>query len=223
MIAGRLRGGVGAAGRIGRRFGKRRIVRRQRTKNLVGGNVEKSEFIFLLPVELRPVLTATFEQPKRPDHVGLGKGLRRIDRPVDMGLGSEMHDRLDSIFAQQFADELVIGDGAPHENMPGFGFKAGQVLGIPRVGQRVEIDDQLDRFGRTQKIMDEVGADKPGPAGDHDSHGDFSQTHRRRESAIASRTGRRGKPIFSALVVSSTQLERRAMAARFMNSSSEAK
>ncbi len=142
-----------------------------------------------------------------------------------MRFGREMHDPLDAMLAKERRHQRLVADGTLHENVPRIGGELAQVVAIARIGQRVEIDHELDGFCmiRGQQVMDKIGADEPGPARDENFHDDVSQIQRCRESASASRTGRRGSPSCTALVVSSTQLERRATAMVFMNSSSESK
>jgi len=58
----------------------------------------------------QPYLTRRFEQTVGAHDIGLDKGIRAVDGPVDMRLGGKMHDRIDAFLTQQVLDPFAVAD-----------------------------------------------------------------------------------------------------------------
>ena len=134
-------------------------------------------------------LARPFEQTDGAEHVGPHELLGAEDRPVDMRLGGEVHDRLTS--GARLGDGRRVGDVADDELV----LDACEVRPISRVRQLVEHDD-LVTLGC--EPPDEVRPDEAGTAGDE-------HAHRHRVAA---------KPVRSALPYASSRAARGTLAAR---------
>ena len=68
-------------------------------------------------VAVQPDAAGGLQQVVRADDVGVDEGAGADDRAVDVGLGREMHDRVDLLLAQQRLDRLPIDDIAFDESI----------------------------------------------------------------------------------------------------------
>ena len=82
-----------------------------------------------------------------------------------MRLGRGVHDHVD--LRDHFGDEVGVADVAVDERQPLVADHVGEVLEVPRVGERVERDDLV--IGVRQQVPDEVRRDEPGAAGDQNA------------------------------------------------------
>ena len=80
------------------------------------------------------VASHRFQDGEGPDHVGVQKRLRIVQRVVHVAFGGEMHDRVR--LGHQRGNQLGVGDVA--HNQPDGAFDIGQRLAPPGVGQGVE-------------------------------------------------------------------------------------
>ena len=108
------------------------------------------------------------EQRLRPEHVRPEEP-RRIDhRQRVVRLGSEVDHDLRAALAQRRLGELAIADVALDERDPILDH--GQALPVTRIGEEV-VDDELVSGVTREPVVDEVGADEAGSAGDEETHG----------------------------------------------------
>ena len=91
------------------------------------------------------------------------------DRTIDVRLGSEVHDGVDS--REQVVDERPVPNIALDELVAGMIENATKVVGGPRVRQRVECDDRNLRL--FEEVPDEIGPDESRAAGDQNAHPPF--------------------------------------------------
>src|SRR5439155_4752603 len=102
------------------------------------------------------------------------------DRLLDVRLGGGVDDHVH--LGHDLADELRVADVALHEREPLVREDVGEVLEVPRVGERVERHDVVRRV--REQVPDEVGRDEPGPARDENAlrHSSLSIVYRGRPS-----------------------------------------
>ena len=81
-----------------------------------------------------------------------------------MRLGRKMDDRARPVFRQHRIHQRAVADVAAEKYVAGVAVQGGEVFQIARVSQLVEVNDRLARSG--YPVEHEVGADKPGAAGD---------------------------------------------------------
>lgn len=149
-VGGSLRGGIGRARVQGRGF-LRFFRRGDGAIHFVGGAVEQRDS---LP-------TSGLEEGGRSADIG-GDEVGGIgDRPIDMGLGSEMQNARDRMLCDQILDQLLVADIALDEVAAGILLGQGQVGPIARVGQLIE-DDQAFQIGLFEQVAGEAGADEAG-------------------------------------------------------------
>ena len=156
QVAARLGGRV----RIGRphRIALARGAALDRAVHLVGADVQEARNL---------ELAHRLEQGEDAEHVGLEERVGLHQRAVDVGLRGEVDDGVDP--AAGVAHDLAVADVALEKRVARVVLEIGQVGGIPRVGQLVEIDDAVVRV-RRQDVADEVGADEAASAGDQQLH-----------------------------------------------------
>jgi hypothetical protein len=81
-----------------------------------------------------------------------------------MALGREVHHRLGTVFREQRANGVAVGDIAAHEENPVVTEQALDALEMSGVGQGVE--DHETVHGGGESLPDEVGADEARASGD---------------------------------------------------------
>ena len=92
-----------------------------------------------------------------------------------MAFGREVDDGVDVVLFDGLGHFVGIADIAPNEGVAGIVADIGQVVQVGRVGEFVVDDDVVVGIFR-QHVVDEVGADEAGPAGDKDVlHGEISE------------------------------------------------
>ena len=141
-----------------------RPVWTQRAVDLVGRDVQETE-IALLPLR-EPIQIAPggVEQLERALHVCADELGRPVDRPIDVRLGREVHDRRGLEQGEHPLDGLAIGDVALDKRVTRIGDGRLQRVEIARVCQLVEVDHAAGPFG--EALPDETTADETGAAGD---------------------------------------------------------
>ena len=84
-----------------------------------------------------------FEEIERPDDIGLNEAVRPFDGTVHMGLGGKMADGVDPVSVEDVLERGHIADVRLSEEIPPrIRLRdAAQIIGIPRIGQAVRIDD----------------------------------------------------------------------------------
>src|SRR5215470_6215837 len=148
-----------------------------RAVHLVGADVQQARDL---------QLAHRLEQGEDTEHVGLEEGVGLHERAIDVRLGREVHDGVDP--AARVTHDLGVADVALDERVARVALEIGQVGGISRVGQLVEIDDAVVRV-RGEDVADEVGADEAAAAGDQELHraslGSRPRSRRRRSPTAA--------------------------------------
>ena len=111
---------------------------------------------------VEPGRLGRLQQAVGADHVGGDECIRPGDRAVDVALRGEVDDRVDPPALDQLGDEIGMADVALDQLDP---VEPVEVRAVPRIGEQVEDDDAV--VGRDRApVVDEVGADEAGPAGD---------------------------------------------------------
>lgn len=118
-----------------------------------------------------PVGASGFKQRKGAVDVGAQEFARAMNRPVDMGLGSEMNDGARLMLYELAVDQGAITDIARHEAVPGIALQAGKVLKIARVGKLVQVDDRLVTL--FEPVQHKITANKASVTGNKDTHRDL--------------------------------------------------
>src|SRR5690606_19010267 len=119
-------------------------------------------------VARHPYRPCCIEQHLRPHDVRLDEFRGPMYRSIDVGLGCEMHDRIDLLLFQEVVYEIVFANIAMHE-ADAVGCTQGfDVREVARIRERIEHDDAI--FGvHATPVMSEVGADESRAAGDEQS------------------------------------------------------
>lgn len=175
VIAAGLAGGVRAVWSVRRRLRKGGVGGAEGAEDLIGGDVQEAEVILPGGAAFFVVLQRGIEQAEGADEVRHDEVLWAIDAAVHVGLRSEVHDGIDVMVTQEFGETFAVEDVALHKNVAGIVLQCGEVGEVPGVGQLVQVDDALNFHamvlpGLAEEIVNEVGADKSGAAGDKDAH-----------------------------------------------------
>lgn len=163
VIAGRLARRVRAVWLVLVRLGERRSVRRQGAIDFVGGNMQETERLLRIARQGFPVGAHRFEQAEGANDVGLDEVFRAMNRTIDMRLGGEIDHRTRLMLGQQLLDQRRVGDIAVDEQVLGVAIDGRQALQVARVGQLIQVDDQL--ICLSYPVQDKVSADEAGSAG----------------------------------------------------------
>ena len=99
------------------------------------------------------------------ENIGPDEDLRPVDGAVHVGLGGKMDHRVDLLLAEQPRHQRRIADISLDEAIAGIVLHPFQVLQVARIGEDIQVDDTALGLGR-QEMVDEVGADETGAAGD---------------------------------------------------------
>ena len=179
-VARGLAGGVGRVRRVGRGFGEI-AGRAEAAIDLVGGDVVE-------PAAGRPGCepqtgAAGFQQVERADDVGVNEIARAGDGAVHVRFGRQVHDVVMACCRRPAARRPCRADPPSRKTYFGCFATPGQVLQVAGVGQAIQVDELLD-LGPVDDVVDQVGADEAGAAGDE-------QIHEFRWSEVQSRTCRR--------------------------------
>ena len=121
-----------------------------------------------------PQLARGLEQRVCAEDVGAQERLGVVDRAVDVGLGGEVHDRVDATGAvDRRAHGGRVADAALHEAVARVLGDRQQVLEVAGVGELVVADD-LPVGVLGEHAPDEGGADEPGAAAYEKPHPFFT-------------------------------------------------
>src|SRR4030095_9485524 len=99
------------------------------------------------------------EQHLRAQHVGPDEDFGAQDRAVDVALRSEVEDALDPVLLEQCLDPLPVPVVSADEDVPRVPLQVAQVLEVPGVGEKVEVDHRPVRALLAQ-VPDEVRTDE---------------------------------------------------------------
>ena len=163
VIAGGFAGRVRAVGRIAMGLGKGGIGLRQRAKHLVCGNMHKAECSPVLCIQSRPIAAHRFEQVEGAHDIRLDEFTGAQNGSVHMAFGCKVQDGAGLVGRQQFGHQRRITHVARHKNVLRVGRYRGQVLQIAGIGEFVQINHRLVRFG--QPVQYKIAADKASSAG----------------------------------------------------------
>ena len=159
-----VRGGLGEGG----------IGGGKAAEDFVRGDVEEAENVGFFWM-LGEVVAGGFEEVKGSQDVGFQKLARGVDGAVDMGFGGEVEDGVGPMGGEKVGEKGGVLNVALLEVVAGVGGGFGEVFRASGVGEEVEIDNfggafSLEFGGGVEEVVDEVGADEAGPAGDEDGH-----------------------------------------------------
>ncbi len=120
------------------------------------------------------IAAGSLEQAEGAHEVGHDEVLGTINAAIDVALGSEVHHGVDLVLAEQAGEERSVQDVALNEDVARIVLECGEIGEITRVGELVVIDDLRDghatlRSRRTEEVVDEIGTDEAGTAGDKDT------------------------------------------------------
>ena len=93
-----------------------------------------------------------------------------------MRFRGQVHDGIDFVIGEQLAHEGGVHDVALDKDVPCVIGDGGEVFEIARVGEFIQVDDEIDVLcalcaGWPEEIMDQIGSDEAGAAGDKEFHG----------------------------------------------------
>ncbi|MCY1413779.1 hypothetical protein D9M71_292160 [compost metagenome] len=115
-----------------------------------------------------PVGAGRLQQGISADNIGVNELCRAIDRTVDMGLGSQVHDHLGLEALQHSADGSLVGDVGLDELVTRIRGNADQRFQIAGVCQLVQVEHFM--FGVPDQVTDQGRADEAGTAGNENAH-----------------------------------------------------
>ena len=93
-----------------------------------------------------------------------------------MRFRGQVHDGIDFVIGEQLTHEGCVHDVALDKDVPCVLGYRGEVFEISGVSEFIQIDDQIDGLsgfgaGWPEEIMDQIGSDEAGAAGDKEFHG----------------------------------------------------
>ncbi len=191
VVRGGLAGGVGGAGIVGGGLGEAPGLP-QGAVHLVGADVQEAVTGGRRRVAggRAPGVAGGLQQGEGPGDVGADELAGALDATVHVGLGGEVHHPVHGLLPKHPGHQVGVADVAPHEAVPGVVGEVGQVLGVARVGEAVEVDDPRPGPAR-QGEPHEVGADEAAAAGDEECvHGWVSLGRGEGRAATVYRKGR---------------------------------
>ena len=151
-ISAGLGGGVGAVG--AQRGGlHEEALGTQSAVDLIGGDLQVLlAFLPGLGIGIVPGFLSALQQVHGAHDVALDKDLRVLDGAVHMALSGKVDDIIEIVLCKQALHQLLVADVL-------------QVLQIAGIGQLIQVDQQ-DLGVLLEHIVNKVGADKTGAAGD---------------------------------------------------------
>ena len=163
-ISAGLGGGIGAVG--AQRGGLHEVaLGTQSAVDLIGGDLQiLLAFLPGLGISIVPGFLGTLQQVHGAHDVALDKDLGVLDGTVHMALSGKVDDIIEIVLCKQAFHQLLVADVALHEHMAGVALHVLQVLQIAGIGQLIQVD-QADILVFFQHIVDKVGANKTGTAG----------------------------------------------------------
>jgi hypothetical protein len=166
VIGGRLAGRVGAVRLVLLGLSEGWICRRQRSIDLVSGDMEEAEGFLGRIIESIPVGTGGLKESEGADDVCLDELGRPMNGAIDMGLGGKVDDGPRLMLCKELRNEFGIANIATDEGMAGIPLQGGEVLEVARISELVEINDGV--VLKSDPVEDEVGTDEAGAAGNED-------------------------------------------------------
>ena len=123
--------------------------------------VEKFDSLFALARKLQQIICA--------NDVRLDKIVRRDDRAINVGLGSEVTDSVNGVLIDDLCNRVPVADISLDEQVPvaGMPCKILQAEWVPGVGQHVDVDDAPAKIRFLQKIANKIGPDETTSACHH--------------------------------------------------------
>ena len=143
--------------------------------DLVGAHLHES---------LMLMLAGRVHEHERPIDIGEDELSRRLQRPVHVRLGGEVHDDVDA--RGQLAHDVGIADVAADEPESRIGADGLEIALVPGVGELVEHDHRIVGV-IAEGHAHELAADESRPTGDQQAHVRCSRWSSRSRSADRSR------------------------------------
>jgi len=134
MIRGGLAGGIGAIRLVGVRFLESRVLGRERTIDLIRGDMEEAEVFLICPTQSSPVGASCLKELKGANDVCLDKLAGAVNRAIHMRLGGKVHHGLRFVLGEQAIDESRVTYIASNEDMAWISLKRGEILKVASVG-----------------------------------------------------------------------------------------
>ena len=160
-LAGRVR----AVWRIGRGLIEIAAVLLEGAVYLVRGHMKKSLVLLIASVRILPGSSRTVEHDSRSQNIGLHEHLGIFDASVHMALRRKMNHPVNIILRKNPGNGILITDIRSDKGVVLSLLHFLQILQIPRIGQRIHVDNADLVIILLKHVMNIVGTDKPGPAG----------------------------------------------------------
>ena len=141
VVAGGLAGGIGAVRLVGVGFAERRVVRRERAVDLIGGHMQEAESFFRFLIKPAKVGANGFKEVESANDVCLDELARAVNRAVHMRLGGEIHDSTRLVLGEDFVEKGAVADIASHKDVARTAIQRSKILWIAGVGEFVEVYD----------------------------------------------------------------------------------
>jgi hypothetical protein len=116
---------------------------------------------------IQPDGFGSLKQSMGAHDVGVYKGIRAVDRAVDVGFGCKVDYGIDLFALQQIYYEVVIPDISMYKTKPGMIFHRGKVAFVSRIGQGIEHYYLVIRIV-LDPVMYKIGANKTGTTGNEE-------------------------------------------------------
>ena len=158
MVAGGLAGGIRAVRLVAVAFLEGGVFRTQRAIDLIGGNVQETEFIFGRIFELTVEGTHRLQQTEGSDDIGLNEVFRAVNAAVHMRFGGKIDHRARLVLGPQLAGQFEIADVALYEDMAGVALQRSEVFPVAGVSQHIQVDHRL--VGLSQPIENKIAANE---------------------------------------------------------------
>src|SRR5579863_10334492 len=165
MIGGGLRGGVGGVRPVRAELMKE-IVRAERAKDLVGRHVMEPKSVSLDDRQLAPIVASPLQKSEGPDHVGVDKRGRSVDRAIDVAFRRQMHHHMRPEIVDDGAYCRRIANIDPLETIASILRDRREIVEISRISQLV--DHAYAMVGLSNEAANHRRADKSSPARDEE-------------------------------------------------------
>jgi hypothetical protein len=121
--------------------------------------MEKTEILPRFFVQLVPIRSNSFEQAESAHNIGLDKGFRTVNGPINVAFRGKMYHGARSIAPKKVTHEDGISDIAPNEDVPLVPGKYLQIFKVARITEYVEVNHCL--IGLRQPVQYEICPDEP--------------------------------------------------------------
>ena len=165
VVARRLAGRIGRVRGVGGRLLEGRILRSERSVNLIGGNVVETE--------IRRCVTrgnesaGRFEQAESPGDIGVQECLGGVDRAIDVAFRRKMREHRNTMLVEKPADQFPVPDVPVDKNECLIILR--EAGAVPGIGERVEHNNPVPGMG-VPPMVNKIGSDKSRSAGDQKIH-----------------------------------------------------